>query len=195
MNDDLFFRNFLIAGLVVLFPIAAFHRVKATTDEWLDRRQEGLPLLLGIRLMGAACLLGVLAFLIDPEWMAWASLPIPTWGRWLGVFYGALTAGLLIWTFVSLGRNITDTVVTRRDHTLVTTGPYRWVRHPFYVSFALATITVSLLTANWFLLAAWSAVLVLIVIRTSIEEQKLVERFGDGYRTYMERTGRFWPKK
>ena len=40
--------------------------------------------------------------------------------------------GLLVWTFRCLGKNLTDTVVTRQEHTLVMQGPYRWVRHPFY---------------------------------------------------------------
>ena len=50
-----------------------------------------------------------------------------------------VTAVLLIWTLRSLGPNLTDTVVTRQAHTLVTRGPYRWVRHPFYGCMALFT--------------------------------------------------------
>ena len=56
---------------------------------------------------------------------------------------------LLFWTFHSLGKNLTDTVVTRREHTLVTHGPYRWVRHPFYDVVLLWGLSMSLLTANW----------------------------------------------
>jgi len=85
-------------------------------------------------------------------------------------------------------------VVTRKEHSLVITGPYRWVRHPFYVSFALAALTMSLMTANWFAFATLSAVFCLLVLRTSKEEEKLIERFGDDYRHYMERTGRFLPR-
>ena len=58
---------------------------------------------------------------------------------------------LLFWTFHSLGKNLTDTVVTRREHSLVTHGPYRWVRHPFYVVLFLWVLSFSLLTANWLL--------------------------------------------
>ena len=38
------------------------------------------------------------------------------------------------------------------------------------------------------------AALALLVIRTATEEGKLVERFGDDYRRYMARTGRFFPR-
>ena len=51
---------------------------------------------------------------------------------------GALGGCLIVWAFRSLGPNLTDTVVTRRHHTLITRGPYRWVRHPFYDAVALS---------------------------------------------------------
>jgi protein-S-isoprenylcysteine O-methyltransferase Ste14 len=174
--------------------VGVYHRVKEATSEKLDRWQEGLFLLVSIRLLAGVGMLGLLAFMIDPAWMAWASVPLPAWMRWLGVVIGVLAASLLTWTFRHLGKNITDTVVTRREHILVTSGPYRWVRHPFYVSFALAVLANSLVTANWFVFAAGGTVLVLLVIRTRKEEENLIERFGDDYRTYMSRTGRFWPQ-
>jgi protein-S-isoprenylcysteine O-methyltransferase Ste14 len=120
--------------------------------------------------------------------------PGAVWLRWVGVAIGVLGASLLTWTFRHLGRNITDTVVTRREHSLVTTGPYRWVRHPFYLSFAAFVLATSLITANWFVLATLGAVLLLLVCRTRKEEEKLIERFGDRYRRYMATTGRFWPR-
>ena len=78
--------------------------------------------------------------------------------------------------------NLTDTVVTRRAHTLVTHGPYGWVRHPFYDSMALLILASSLIAANWFFLLTGSVVLFLIVVRTRTEEEKLLARFGDAYR-------------
>ena len=138
---------------------------------------------------------GLLAFLIDPSLMAWSSVPLPVPLRWAGVGLAVVAAALLIWTFRNLGKNLTDTVVTRKDHTLVTTGPYRWVRHPFYVSFALAVLANSLVTANWFLFVTGSVVFVLLVVRTRKEEDRLIERFGDDYREYMKRTGRFFPRR
>jgi protein-S-isoprenylcysteine O-methyltransferase Ste14 len=85
-------------------------------------------------------------------------------------------------------------VVTRRAHTLVTSGPYRWVRHPFYDATALSMLANALAAANWFLLLTGSAVLILIVARTRKEEANLRLRFGDSYQAYVERTGRFVPK-
>jgi protein-S-isoprenylcysteine O-methyltransferase Ste14 len=195
MNDDEIFRLVLIVGFVAVLPVAVYHRVRAHgSGEKLDRRQEGLLLLVPIRLLGVAGMAGLLAFVIDPHLMAWSSVPLPVPLRWAGVALAVVAAALLIWTFRSLGKNLTDTVVTRKGHTLVTTGPYRWVRHPFYVSFALAVLANSLVTANWFLFVTGSVVFVLLVVRTRKEEDRLIERFGDDYREYMKRTGRFFPR-
>jgi hypothetical protein len=48
------------------------------------------------------------------------------------------------WVFSSIGRNVTETVLTKADHTLVTTGPYRWLRHPLYAT-AAALLSVTLI--------------------------------------------------
>jgi len=195
MGDDRVFRDVLLAILLVLFPIGAYHRVRSqATRERLDRRQEGVFMLATLRPAGLVFFVGLLAFLISPASMAWASLPLPEAVRWLGVAICVSAGVLTTWTFHRLGRNLTDTVVTRRDHTLVTHGPYRWIRHPFYASAALLALGISLIAASGFLLAAGAVVLTLLVLRTRKEEELLVARFGDGYREYMTRTGRFLPR-
>lgn len=194
MRDDQVFRFILMAGFVALALVGVCHRAKAATNEKLDRRQEGLPLLISIRLLGGVGMGALIAYMIDPTSMEWSSIPLPVWMRWFGVGLGAITGMFLTWTFIILGKNITDTIVTRKEHQLVTTGPYRWVRHPFYVSFLLAVVANSLVTSNWFVLLVGVVVFVLLVIRTSKEEAQLVLRFGDLYRDYMRRTGRFFPK-
>ena len=122
-------------------------------------------------------------------------MPLPPALRWFGVVLYVVTVVLLIWTLRNLGPNLTDTVVTRRDHTLVTTGPYRWVRHPFYGCAALMFVSIPLIAANWFFLLLGAVSLSLIVVRTRIEEERLVARFGDAYRAYMKSTGRFFPRR
>jgi protein-S-isoprenylcysteine O-methyltransferase Ste14 len=193
MTDSLA-RIILLVGFLVFAPVGIYFRVRSRTDERLNRLQEGWPILLGLRLLASAFLAGLVAFLVAPRSMAWASMHIPGWAPWLGVFLGAAAGGLIIWTFRSLGHNLTDTVVTRRDATLVTHGPYRWVRHPFYLAFAMAVVANTLITANAYLAITGTAAFLVIVARTSIEEQKLLERFGGDYRDYMQRTGRFLPR-
>ena len=195
MNGDHLFRVILIVGSSVLLPIAAYYRLKSqATGEKLDRRQEGLFILFTLRPVGVVGMLGLIAYMINPSWMAWSSVPLPATLRWTGVGVGVIAGALLIWTLRSLGKNLTDTVVTRREHTLVTSGPYRWVRHPFYDSLALCVLANSLVAANWFILASGALLFILVLIRTRKEEELLLARFGDAYRGYMGRTGRFLPR-
>jgi protein-S-isoprenylcysteine O-methyltransferase Ste14 len=193
MTDSLA-RIILLIGFALFVPIGLCFRLRSQTDERLDRLQEGWLILIGLRLLALVFMAGLVAFLIDPSSMAWASFPLPGWARWLGVVLGVATPALVIWTFRTLGHNLTDTVVTRRNATLVTNGPYRWVRHPFYLAFAIGVIANTLVTANAFLAIFGTAAFLMIVARTSIEERKLIERFGDSYRDYMQHTGRFLPR-
>ncbi len=192
--DDRVFRWVMVAGVVAVIAVTAPHRVRAGTKEKLDRRKEGAFMLATLRPAGGALWLSIFAYMINPAWMAWSSMPLPLWLRWSGAVFSVLSVALLLWTLPALGRNLTDTVVTRKEHTLVTRGPYRWIRHPFYVAMALVTIGSALIAANWFMLAAGAVVFALLALRSRVEEEQLAARFGDVYREYQKRTGRFLPK-
>lgn len=196
MNADQTFRLILIAGSVIFFPVAVYHRLKAhSTGEKLDRWKEGPFILFTLRPIGIAVLIGLFTYMVNPARMAWSSMPLPVWLRWLGVGIAVIGGALFVWTFRNLGKNLTDTVVTRREHSLVTTGPYRWVRHPFYVAAALSMLGNALAAANWFLLGGGALVFALLAIRTRIEEAQLLARFGGAYEAYMHRTHRFLPRR
>ena len=194
MDNDNVFRLIMVLGFAVVFPVGAYHRVKSqASGEKLNRREEGLFILATLRPFALIRIAGVFAFMINPTWMTWSAVPLPLWLRWVGVPLGVSAAALLITVFRTLGTNITDTVVTRKEHTLIKHGPYRYVRHPFYVAMAMALTADSLVTTNWFLALTGALLVTLIRIRTKTEEEKLIERFGDDYRTYMQQTGRFVP--
>ena len=195
MDDDSTLRGVVIGVMLLLLPVGVYHRVKSqSTGEALDRRQEGVFILATLRPLGAAFWLGMFAWMINPAWMAWSSMSLPIGLRWAGVGFLVAGALMLAWTFRSLGKNLTDTVVTRRQHTLVQHGPYRWIRHPLYSFAALLVAALSLIAANWFFFVVGAVLLSLLIMRTRTEEEHLVARFGDSYRQYMERTGRFVPR-
>jgi protein-S-isoprenylcysteine O-methyltransferase Ste14 len=195
MSDDDRFRLAILVWAGVFMPAGAYHRIRAHTGEKIDRWREGVLILFGLRLTAAVMFAVWLSWLINPAWLEWARLPIPAPVRWASMTV-AFGGGLIwVWALHHLGKNLTDTVVTRRQHSLVTSGPYQWVRHPFYVGLVLMIFGVSVATANWLIigLAAlmWFGFL---LPRTRIEERNLVERFGDDYRKYARRVGRFWPR-
>ncbi len=194
MSDDQTFRIIIIAAMLAVFPIGLYHRIRSQASrEKLDRRHEGLFILLTLRPVAAIGAIGGLAYLIDPAWMLWSSLPLPLSVRWIGIVIGMGAGSLLIWTMRSIGLNLTDTVVTRKVHALVVHGPYRYVRHPLYVAAFLTVVAFSLAAANWFVLVMGLAAFSLLVLRVRTEEAFLIARFGDDYRAYMARTNRFWP--
>jgi protein-S-isoprenylcysteine O-methyltransferase Ste14 len=195
MDLDATFRPFVVAGFLLILLIVLPYRLRSrATGESLDRTQEGVAMMITLRVAGLVLWLTVLTFMIDPSRMAWAAMPLPASLRWSGAVLGVVAAMAELWTLRSLGPNLTDTVVTRQVHTLVTRGPYRWVRHPFYDCMALFTISVALMMANWLVLALGAVTFALLALRSRTEEQKLLDRFGQPYRAYQARTGRFLPR-
>ncbi len=194
MSSEAPFRIALIAVVVLTMIVVVYHRVQAHSGERFDRRQEGLALAIALRLSGLALWLFTLAYLIYPASIQWAKLPLPAALRWSGAVTGLLCAGLMFWTLASLGKNLTDTVATRAGATLVTDGPYRLVRHPFYVVAGLLMLSVTLLSASAAIGVAGLVVITLLALRTPNEERRLLETFGEPYAAYRRRTGAFLPK-
>lgn len=189
------FRVALVVVIALTITVTGYHRLQAAkSGERISRKEEGCVFAIVLRFAGLGLWVATFAYLVFPASVQWAAVPLPAWVRWFGVVTGALCSLLMYWTLSSLGKNLTDTVVTRAQATLVTHGPYRWVRHPFYVTAALLMASVTMLTANWFIGVASLIVLALLAVRTPKEEQMLVERFGQKYRDYMARTGSFFPR-
>jgi protein-S-isoprenylcysteine O-methyltransferase Ste14 len=190
------FRVALVVIIVLTMAVTIYHRLQAAASrEYISRKEEGYAFAIVLRLAGFCLWIATFGYLLFPASFHWSSFVLPAWLRWSGVVSGVLCSLLMYWTLSSLGKNLTDTVVTRAQATLVTCGPYRWVRHPFYVTAALLMASVTILTANWLIGATSLVVLALLAMRTPREEAMLIVRFGQQYRDYMARTGRFVPRR
>jgi protein-S-isoprenylcysteine O-methyltransferase Ste14 len=188
------FRLAVITVAATTMCVTAFHRVKANSGEPISRRQEGVAFAWILRLCGLLLGVTTVTYVISPSALAWASMPVPLMIRWTAVALALFCSVLMYWTLSKLGKNLTDTVITRSNAYLVTSGPYRWVRHPFYVTAALLMTSVTIIAANWLIGLLSINVLGLLAVRTPLEEQLLIERFGEQYRSYMACTGRFFPR-
>lgn len=195
MNDNLF-RIFVALVMIVGFSISAYFRRKADkkTGEKIPRKADGIAMMTIIRIGGLILWITPLIYLLHPDWMKWSKIGLPTLVRWVGVGTGMLCLVLIYWLFSSIGDNISPTGVTRRQHRLVTTGPYRWIRHPLYTVGSLTFASFGLMADNWFIILLSILVFVVMAVRTPREEANLIEKFGDEYRAYMKRTGRFFPR-
>jgi protein-S-isoprenylcysteine O-methyltransferase Ste14 len=190
---------FRILAALILFTgigISSYFRSKADRDtgEKISRKADGSAMMTIIKLGGLVLWLSPLVYLINPGWMAWSKIGLPEWVRWLGVGSGILCVALIYWLFSSIRSGITPTSATRTEHKLVTSGPYRWVRHPLYTVGSSMFISFGIIADNWFIAVLGILAFIAMAVRTPKEEANLIEKFGNEYREYMKQTGRFLPK-
>ena len=195
MNENIF----RILAAVILFTgigISSYFRRKADRDtgEKISRRVDGSAMMNLIRIGGLMLWFSPLVYLINPTWMNWSKIGLPESVRWLGVAFGILCVLGIYWLFSSIGTGISPTSATRKEHQLVTSGPYRWIRHPLYTVGSSLFIAFGMMSDNWFIALLGVLAFIGMAIRTPKEEANLIEKFGDEYRDYMKRTGRFFPK-
>jgi protein-S-isoprenylcysteine O-methyltransferase Ste14 len=137
----------------ILAPIVALGGAVVLLLAGLEARVDGVPA------MSAAVQIGALAFLVS--------------GYALGSY--ALIENPF---FSGVAR-----IQTERGHRVVTTGPYRWVRHPGYASALVAYVATPVLLGS-----AWAIVPTLtlcgcLVLRTALEDRMLLDEL-EGYRAY-----------
>jgi protein-S-isoprenylcysteine O-methyltransferase Ste14 len=116
-------------------------------------------------------------------------LPRTELSYWLAVAITA--AGLLFaaWARVHIGRNWSGTVTVKQDHELITSGPYRFVRHPIYTGILLAFAGTGLIVAEWRAVLAFAIAFAALWRKLKLEERWLTELFGSSYAAYR---GRSW---
>jgi protein-S-isoprenylcysteine O-methyltransferase Ste14 len=148
------------------------------------------------RLLGAAFGLGLLALAAAPALNAYgvAHMGPGAVVGWIGVAVMVVGLALRLWSQAVLGRYYTSTLRHAADQPVLSSGPYRLLRHPGYAGLLLAWLGAGLSTANW---AAASAVALLMVVaylyRIAAEEAMLLGAFGDPYKKYMARTWKLIP--
>lgn len=190
------FRGLMLAVLLGALGVSGYHRAMARRHgETIARSREG-GVLVTLRALVALVLFGsVVLCILRPGWMAWGSFDAPAGVRWAGAILGGLTIPAVHWVLRTLGRNVSETVLTKRNHELVTTGPYRWIRHPLYTTGLALFLALGLMAGSWFVLLACGIVLGLLTqVVIPREEQALIAKFGGRYREHMERTGRLVPR-
>jgi len=103
--------------------------------------------------------------------------------------------GLLgaVWARMYLGRNWSGYVTYKENQTLVTSGPYRYVRHPIYTSMILMFIGTILSYGSLLVSVFFTVLSIDFILRTKKEEAIMIKLFGEKYTDYMKRTKRLIP--
>ncbi len=117
------------------------------------------------------------------------------WATGAAVFALILATVLLFdWSSRTMGRNWALVARTRGDASLVTTGPFAYVRNPIYVALALYMVGLSIASGHESrLLIAFPIYAIATLLRVRLEEQVLRAEFGGAYDAYAARTKRFLP--
>ena len=196
MTEPLLFRILVVLLMIAFILHRGYYSRKypssedETTDELSSSRGSTFSAIIFV-----LALIATLVYIIFPNLVSWASIPLPAWVRWLGV--GIAVAGFLLleWSHRALGRNWSDQPRITETQQLVQSGPYRWIRHPIYTSFLLILGSTLLITANWFVGGLWiAAVSSDGLIRIRYEEAAMLKKFGDDYIDYQRRTGLILPR-
>ena len=179
----------LVVEMVIRAPLNKKRKEEKMSEQRVSTQEKFVLFLLLIGMM-------ILPLIYSAtSWLAFADYTLPTWVGWLGtlIMIGAL---FVFWrSHADLGLNWSPSLEIRDKHELITRGIYGVIRHPMYASQWLWVIAQPLLLQNW--VAGLVNLIIFIpfyLLRVQAEEQMMVDRFGEQYKTYMERTGRVLPK-
>jgi len=139
-------------------------------------------------------LLGIIVYGFYPSWLIPFSLALPNWLRLTGLGLAILTLPLLHWAHSSLGRQYSPDLELKEEHKLISSGPYKVIRHPMYTILIVFMLSISIFSANTLIFLPHLGAIILILLRLSKEEAMLIQEFGDDYREYMMKTGRLLPR-
>ena len=196
METETIFR-ILLPALIVGFVAHRGYYVKYHSqpgNATVKQREEGtLTKIAG--LLGMLGFMSMLAYVINPAWLSFAHLSLPVWTRWAGLGFAIAGFALLQWAQITLANSWSDTPRMMKEQTLITSGPYRTIRHPIYTAFILILGSTLLVSSNWLIGLCWTGMVILEVLsRIRFEEALMLEFFGEQYREYMMKTGKLLPK-
>lgn len=111
----------------------------------------------------------------------------------LGLALGLVGISIAVWAILMLQRFYTSTLLVRKDHQLITHGPYRIVRHPIYFGVLTAILAVPVYATSLRGLLVLSLLIPIFLLRIRMEEDMLIVYFGDQYRRYQASTKKLIP--
>jgi protein-S-isoprenylcysteine O-methyltransferase Ste14 len=146
------------------------------------------------RPIAVAYLVGVLAAVALEHNLRGLKIYPATLSTWGGLVIMSLGVLLRVWCFHTLGRYFTFTVQTSEDQPVITTGPYRLLRHPSYAALLLIFLGWGFVYDNWAsLVVLTGSVAYGLVLRISVEERALSKDLGGKYQAFAATRKRLIP--
>jgi protein-S-isoprenylcysteine O-methyltransferase len=110
--------------------------------------------------------------------------------------FGLFVCGIILrwYSIAYLGRYFTVDVAIAKEHRVINSGPYRFIRHPSYTGALVAFLGFGLCLGNWMsILFLMVPITGAFMYRIHVEERALSDALGENYETYMRRTKRLIP--
>jgi protein-S-isoprenylcysteine O-methyltransferase Ste14 len=113
--------------------------------------------------------------------------------RVIGLAFYITFSWVQIWSTKVLGDNFSQDIAIKRDHHLVTKGPFKFIRHPQYLSQFLMDIGGAAATLSLILAPLALIQIPFLFMRASMEDKLLEKHFGENFRSYKKKTGMIFP--
>ena len=195
MTPEIVFRILIILSFIAMFGIRIYFQSKVMGEKREVKIQENTLSLAAGSIAALTTLTFGAEYIFFPGTFQFTYLlDYPDWLRWLGVLSLAFGILLLFLAHYHLGKSFSSLVVSKEDHQLVTSGPYRWIRHPIYTAYLLNYVGGGLVASN--LVLTFVPVIffgLMIINRIPREEAVMREEFGQDYVALAKRTGRLLP--
>jgi protein-S-isoprenylcysteine O-methyltransferase Ste14 len=136
---------------------------------------------------------GLILYLLAPPWWTWTRLPLGQWTQWLGIIVAIPPIFYLVWVHRHLDRQWSIALELQGDHKLITSGPYKRIRHPMYLGIFIYTIGLILISSDFLVFIFFAFSIWANYRRIPQEEQMMIDQFGDEYREYMKHSGKLLP--
>ncbi|MDF1537329.1 MAG: isoprenylcysteine carboxylmethyltransferase family protein [Candidatus Thorarchaeota archaeon] len=193
IEEELLFRILFIVAYALFASVRFYYRGKTIGRE----SEKDYTKIDKSAIMLSAAIIGylglVIIYIVIPDLIFWASIGLPFIVRLCGVGIAFAAIILVFTTHRLLGAQYSAKQEIQKDHALISEGIYNHIRHPMYTGFNVFDLAISLISANLLLIIFSILVALPFPWMARKEEAMLTEQFGDEYREYMTRTGRFFP--
>lgn len=113
--------------------------------------------------------------------------------RIIGLCFYIIFSWVQIWAFKVLGDNYSQDIAIKKDHKLVTSGPFKIIRHPQYLSQMLMDLGGAVATLSFILAPLALIQIPFLLMRASFEDELLEKHFGENFRSYKKKSGMIFP--
>ena len=190
--NELTMRLLTLGASVVYYSARSYYERRLHRPMKAEQLRQASPKEMRDLMIAGLSMVPVWAYMLTP-YVDFAAIGLALPVRAVGLALALAATPVLAASHAALGASWSPFGDVPPADGLVTSGVYRWVRHPMYASFFLFNIGILLLSSNWFAVPGIFGMLWLYYARVDHEERMMLELFGDEYRGYARKTGRVVP--